>query len=54
METCSVSFTYNSYIYIEVVNKGLFKAEKGLEDYLKAYKIEFWLYFSLIYSAFQC
>jgi hypothetical protein len=27
--------------YIEIVNKGLFKAEKGLEDYLKAYKIEF-------------
>jgi hypothetical protein len=26
---------------IEIVNKGLFKAEKGLEDYLKAYKIEF-------------
>ena len=27
--------------YIEIVNKGLFKAEKGLEDYLKAYRIEF-------------
>ena len=29
------------YFTIEIVNKGLFKAEKGLEDYLKAYKIEF-------------
>ena len=41
METCSVSLIFNPFIYIEVVNKGLFKAEKGLEDYLKAYKIEF-------------
>ncbi len=32
-----------TYIYfLEIVNKGLFKAEKGLEEYLKAYKIEFW------------
>lgn len=26
---------------IEIVNKGLYKAEKGHDDYLKAYKIEF-------------
>lgn len=34
-----LTFTLN--LRLEIVNKGLFKAEKGLEEYLKAYKIEF-------------
>ncbi len=36
------NYLFNYIYFLEIVNKGLFKAEKGLEEYLKAYKIEFW------------
>ncbi len=39
MPIYSVNLTM--FNFIEIVNKGLFKAEKGLENYLKAYKIDF-------------
>ncbi len=35
------NYLFNYIYFLEIVNKGLFKAEKGLEEYLKAYKIEF-------------
>lgn len=40
----NASLLSNNYYFnytIEIVNKGLFKAEKGLEEYLKAYKIDY-------------
>ena len=33
---------------VKIVNRGLLGAEKGLEDYLKAYKIDYWTVISVV------